>query len=569
MKTQLDFVYENEKNRADDVWLTQPMGDGTVRDITWREAIDEARRMAAHLRSLDLPTPSQISLFAKNNAWWFLADIAIWMAGHVTVPLYPTLAPDTIRQILDHSEARLVFVGKLDGFEQMKAGIPDGLRRIALPLAPAIDAPSWTDLIAKTKPLEGEPRRDADDVATIIYTSGSTGVPKGVMHSFRTMCSALAFADVIGMSHADRMLSYLPLAHAYERAVVETPAMKTGMHIYFAEKLDTFVLDLQRARPTIFLSVPRLWTKFQQGVFAKMPAKKLARLLKIPIVRGIVRKKVLRGLGLEEVRFAGSGSAPIPAELLAWYGALGLEVLEGYGMTENFSVSHVARPGEVRVGYVGRPQEGAEQRITDEGEVHVKSPGTMLGYFKAKELTDEMIGADGFLRTGDRGEIDELGRLKITGRVKELFKTSKGKYVAPTPIENALLLHEDVEQALVSGSGMPQPFGMVVLSDASRAREGSRVARRAREVARGACRADERGARSARAPREDRRRGRSVDDRKRNVDTDDESEARCDREALRAERRRLVRGQGARHLDVNQMCLRAMSAHVPVGSSSR
>lgn len=479
MKTQLDFVYEHEKTRPNDVWLTQPMGDGTVRDITWREAVDEARRMAAHLRSLDLPRPSQIALFAKNNAWWFLADLAIWMAGHVTVPLYPTLAPETIRQILEHSEAKLVFIGKLDGFEQMQAGIPDGLQRIALPLAPAIDAPSWTDIVAKTEPLAGEQLRDADDVATIIYTSGSTGVPKGVMHSFRTMCSALAFAEVIGMSNKDRMLSYLPLAHAYERAVVETPAMKTGMHIYFAEKLDTFVLDLQRARPTIFLSVPRLWTKFQQGVYAKMPAKKLGRLLKIPLVNIFVRKRVLRGLGLEEVRFAGSGSAPIPAELLAWYGSLGLEVLEGYGMTENFSVSHVARPGEVRVGYVGRPQEGAEQRITDEGEVLVKSPGTMLGYFKAKDLTDAMIGPDGFLRTGDRGEIDEMGRLKITGRVKELFKTSKGKYVAPTPIENALLLHDDVEQAMVSGSGMPQPFGMVVLSDAARARVKDAAAREA------------------------------------------------------------------------------------------
>jgi long-subunit acyl-CoA synthetase (AMP-forming) len=139
-------------------------------------------------------------------------------------------------------------------------------------------------------------------------------------------------------------------------------------------------------------------------------------------------------------------------------------------MTENFAVSHATRLGEVRVGYVGSPRPGVEQRLLDTGELLVKSPGNMLGYYKADELTREVLDAEGFVHTGDRGEVDAKGRLKITGRVKELFKTSKGKYVAPAPIENTLLLHDDVEQALVSGSAMPQPFGLVVLSDAARAR---------------------------------------------------------------------------------------------------
>jgi long-subunit acyl-CoA synthetase (AMP-forming) len=264
------------------------------------------------------------------------------------------------------------------------------------------------------------------------------------------------------------MLSYLPLAHAFERAVVETPTFLIGFHVYFAESLDTFVADLKRARPTLFVSVPRLWQKFQSGVFAKMPPRKLNFLLKVPILNGVIRKKVLSGLGLEEVRFAGSGSAPIPAELIAWYRSLGLELLEGYGMTENFSLSHMTRPGEVRPGQVGRPHERVEQRIADNGEIQVKSPGNMLGYFKAKDLTDEVLPADGFLKTGDRGELDDRGSLKITGRVKELFKTSKGKYVAPAPIENALLLSEHIEQACVSGANMPQPFAMVVLSEVAR-----------------------------------------------------------------------------------------------------
>jgi long-chain acyl-CoA synthetase len=481
MKTELDFVYEHEKARPDAVWLTQPMGGGVVRDLTWREAMGEARRMAAHLEAMALPKPSQIALFSKNNAWWFLADLAIWMAGHVSVPLYPTLTSETIRQILGHSESRLVFIGKLDGFEGMEPGIPAGLPRIALPLAPAMDAPKWSDIVSRTSPMSTSPTREADELATIIYTSGSTGVPKGVMHSFRTTCAGLPFGEQLGIRQEDRVLSYLPLAHALERGVIEVPAMKMGFHVYFAESLDTFVADLRRARPTLFVSVPRLWSKFQQGVFTKMPPKKLDRLLRIPIVRGVVRRKILEGLGLADVRFAASGSAPIPAELLGWYRRLGLELLEGYGMTENFSVSHITRPGEVRLGYVGRPQDTVEQRITEAGEVLVKSPGNMLGYFKADELTREVLGADGFLRTGDQGEIDAMGRLKITGRVKDLFKTSKGKYVAPVPVENALMLHDDVEQALVAGESMPQPLGMVVLSDAARARARDKALRTAIE----------------------------------------------------------------------------------------
>ena len=470
MQTQLDYVYAHEKNSPNDIWLTQPMGNGEVRNFTWKEALDQSRRMAAHLSALNLPKGSQIALFAKNNAWWFLADLAIWMAGHVTVPLYPTLAHETIAQILEHSESRLIFIGKLDGFEAMEPGIPSEMPRIVLPLAPenVMRAEKWSEIVANTEPIPGNPNRDPDELATIIYTSGSTGTPKGVMHSFRTMAGIRVLNELLFIDKNDRMLSYLPLAHAMERAVVEAMSMQSGMHVYFAESLDTFVKDLQRARPTLFISVPRLWNRFQQGVFAKMPPKKLARLLKIPIVRGIVRKKILTGLGLDSVRFAGTGSAPISADLLNWYRSLGLELLEAYGMSENFCVSHTTRPGEVRVGYVGRPQEGVEQKLASNGELLVKSPTTMLGYFKAPELTKETIDDEGYLHTGDRGEIDDLGRFKITGRVKELFKTSKGKYVAPAPIENELMLHDDVEQALVAGESMPQPFGMVVLSDAAR-----------------------------------------------------------------------------------------------------
>jgi long-chain acyl-CoA synthetase len=474
-KTQLDWLYAHERERPDATWLSQPMGGGVMRDFTFAEGMREARCMAAYLRSLDLPAGTRIALFSKNMAWWLLADIAIWMAGHVTVPIYPTLTPKSIRQILEHAEARLIFIGKLDGFAAMEPGIPEGLTRITLPLAPKEatrdGVRGWPDIVKEQKPLIESPRRAPDDLATIVYTSGSTGDPKGAMHSFRSMCAAAAVTADFGMGPDDRMLSYLPLAHVAERACMETPAFKVGFRIFFAESLETFPADLRRARPTVFGSVPRLWQKLQSGVFTKMPPARLALLLEIPIVRGIIKKKIREGLGLDASRLFITGSAPTPPELVNWYASLGIEISELYGMTENFAFSHYTRKGEGKVGVAGRPAPGVVAKISEEGEVLVKSPGNMLGYYKNEALSKETIDEEGFLHTGDRGEIDANGALKIRGRVKELFKTSKGKYVAPAPIESALLAHPDIDQACVSGVGLPQPYALVVLSPAMRAKK--------------------------------------------------------------------------------------------------
>jgi long-subunit acyl-CoA synthetase (AMP-forming) len=241
-----------------------------------------------------------------------------------------------------------------------------------------------------------------------------------------------------------------------------------GFSVWFVEKLDTFVDDVKRARPTVFGSVPRLWMQFQAGVFARIPEARLNRLLKLPIIGAFVRRKVLRGLGLSDTRVAFYGSAPSPVELIAWYRSLGLELVEIYGMTEGWAYSHMGRVGTLKPGWVGPPVPGVEHRLTKEGEVIVKSPGIMLGFYRAPEQTSEMIDDEGWLHTGDRGEIDDDGWLRITGRVKEIFKTSKGKYVAPAPIENRLLASSLIEQACVSGATMPQPYALVVLSKTAR-----------------------------------------------------------------------------------------------------
>ena len=456
------------------------MGGGQSRDYSWSQAVGEARRMAAYLQAQGYAPGSRVAILSKNCAHWLMSDFAIWMAGYVSVPLYPTLTADSVRQILQHSEAVAVFVGKLDEWPQMKPGIPEGLHCISYPLSPPNDYPTWETIIAETKPLAGNPVRDGEELATIIYTSGTTGMPKGVTMDFNAIgWAAEPMEQGFGISAEDRVLSYLPLSHVAERWTVEACSIRAGFRIYFAESLDTFLRDLQNARPTMFISVPRLWVKFQQGIFSKIPKKKLDRLFRIPLLGKQLKKKILKQLGLDTVRFAGAGAAPLPVSVLEWYRDLGLELLEGYGMSENFGCSHGSFPGQSRVGYVGNPWPGVECKLSESGEVLVRSPATTKGYFKEPEKTAEAFTEDGFLRTGDLGEIDEQGRLKITGRAKELFKTSKGKYVAPAPIENKLGAHPQLEAVCVAGANQNQPFALLMLAEdvAAKLAEGGEALR--------------------------------------------------------------------------------------------
>jgi long-chain acyl-CoA synthetase len=482
-KLILDYVYEHEAVQPDRIYLTQPIGGGRVIDYSWAQVLDQSRRMAAHLQSRGLGRGDQIAILSKNCAHFFMAELAIWMAGSTTVAIYPTELAETVRYVLEHSEAKLLFVGKLDTWAQQAPGVPETLPRIAFPLAPPTPYDKWDDIVARHEPLPGRAARAPHDLAMIAYTSGSTGQPKGVMHAFEGVTRAVEsmvanFEDDYGQLQELRVLSYLPLAHVFERAVIECASLISGnTQVYFAESLDTFLADLRRARPTAFVSVPRLWLRFQQGVFAKMPPRKLDRLLRIPILRRAVARKILAGLGLEHVRFAGSGSAPLPPQLLTWYRKLGLNLLEGYGMSEDFAYSHGSTKEKNLPGYVGVASPGVQVRIDSDGEVLIKSPGRLVGYYKRPDLDAESFTADGFFRTGDLGEQRADGLLKITGRKKELFKTGKGKYVAPAPIENRLNAHPMVEMSIVSGVGRQAPYAVLVLDEALRPRLGDAALR--------------------------------------------------------------------------------------------
>ncbi len=479
----LGHVYAHEKNEASRVFLTQPIGGGQVVDYTWAQVMDQSRRMAAHLQSRGFSPGARIAMLSKNCAHFVMAELAIWMAGYTTVAIFPTETADTVRYVLEHSESSLLFVGKLDTWAQQQPGVPAGLPCIALPLAPKTSFDGWDAVIARTAPLQGNPSRASTDLAWLMYTSGSTGTPKGVMHSFDGVTAAADgisrdLAVRLGPDTPRRVLSYLPLAHSFERSWLHAAALADGKtHVFFAEALDTFLADLQRARPTLFISVPRLWLKFQQGVFAKMPPAKLERLLKIPILGKIVAKKVRTGLGLDAVMMAGSGSAPIPPDLIAWYRRIGLALYEGYGMTEDNSYSCTSSAASNAPGCVGVPMPGVQVKISPEGEILIKSPARLVGYYRRPDLDAESFTADGYFRTGDLGEVRGDGLVKITGRAKELFKTAKGKYIAPAPIENLINANPMVELSMVSGVGQPAAYAIVVLAETLRPKLGDAAVR--------------------------------------------------------------------------------------------
>lgn len=457
------------QKKPDHVFLHQPV-DGVVRSHTWGECADQSRRMANALLGLGLERGDKVAILAKNSAEWFLADVAIAMAHLISVPIYPTARPETISHVLNHSEAKAIFVGKLDDPDSAASAIAEGMPSIAFPYPTVNCRFQWQDLLQGHEPLETLHDPAHDDVMTILYTSGSTGQPKGVVISYGAYAyaSEAARASIDG-GPDDHLLSYLPLAHITERTCTAGPAIYGGSQCSFVESLDTFVRDLKRARPTIFISVPRLWVKFQSGVHAKIPPTKLKILLSLPIVGNAIAKKIRDELGFANCRHFGSGSAPISPLTLKWYERLGVNIGEGWGMSETSGLSCGNVPfTRERLGTIGVPVDGTEIKLSEEGEILLRSPGLFTEYYKQPDLTREVITANGFFHTGDRAEWDEtVQAYRITGRVKDIFKSAKGKYVTPVPIESRLSGNPLLEQICVMGSGLPAPVAVVVLSEAA------------------------------------------------------------------------------------------------------
>lgn len=465
IKSPLEMLYHWEKTTPDTIYLKQPV-NGEYIEYSWGKTAEHARKVANQLISLELPAGSKIAILSKNCAEWFITDLAIMLAGHISVPIYSTASQSTIQYVLDHADCQAIFIGKLDKTDEQVAAIPDSVHKFALPYPNIAADTQWHEILLKPPYLES-PVPDMDSVMTIIYTSGSTGNPKGVVHSYATICWAARHSiSQLSISNKDRILSYLPLAHITERTLIELASFYSSARIDFLESLETFARDVTTTKPTLFISVPRLWTRFQMGVLANMPQKKLNLLLKLPVISNIVSKKIRTKLGLDQARLAASGSAPISVSIIQWFHKIGVDITEGWGMTENSAYGTHGVPFRIdKAGSIGRAYDGVDIRIAEDGEIQVKAPCNMIEYYREPEKTAEAFTEDGYLHTGDRGTIDDEGYIKITGRLKEIFKTAKGKYIAPAPIESKLMANSIIEQICVTGSNLKQPIALLVLSE--------------------------------------------------------------------------------------------------------
>ncbi|CAH0531526.1 Long-chain-fatty-acid--CoA ligase FadD15 [Allocatenococcus thiocycli] len=464
-----EMILKWASERPNEVYLKQIINREFV-EFTYAEVADQALKLVSALRKLGVNPGDKVALISKNCAEWFICDLAMMLGDYVSVPIFPTAGADTIEYCLTHSESKVLIGGKLDDSKATQQVINEmgDLISIALPYNSApMCQHQYDELIANEVPSVERPQHYDDKLMSLVYTSGTSGLPKGAMLTYGAFSwSVQQLINHIGIQPNDRLFSYLPLAHITERVYIFGSSIMGGVPTAFPESLDTFIEDVKMHRPTLFISVPRLWTLFQQRIQDKLPQKSLNILLKIPFVNSLIKKKLAVGLGLDQARVLGCGSAPVSPALLEWYHSVGLNITEAWGMTESFAYSTINYPFRAdKIGTVGNAGPGIELKIADDSEIMVRGKGLFSGYYKNDIATQESFDSEGWLHTGDIGAIDSDGYLTIQGRKKDTFKTAKGKFVSPVPIEKKLFEYSRIEMMCLIGLGLPGPILLVVPHD--------------------------------------------------------------------------------------------------------
>lgn len=483
LKSTIEHFYQWEEDQAEKTFLRQPKGDEWY-TLSYAEAGQEARRMATALAAMGLKPGDHIGILSKNCYHWILADLAIMMGGYVSVPFYASLPKNQLAEVIELSDIKAIFIGKLDSWEDKSEAISTNVQAIKFPhyegSAVINTGENWTDLITINSPKIDNFKPKLDDLWTIKFTSGTTGTPKGVMLSHRspaTMMATEKLTNWIGLYKLPeiRCLSYLPLNHVGERIGMELIVITLGGTISFAESLETFGQNIRDTQPTVFFGVPRIWTKFYLGIISKMPLKQLDHILQDPVSAVKVKAQLKGALGFSQLGVAATGAAITPAYIKDFFKKLDIHLIEAYGMTEVCgAITNSPDPNSPQDS-VGKARPNAEVKIhPDTGEVLLKTPYIMMGYYKNPEKTAEVL-KDGWMHSGDKGTMDENGYLRIIGRVKDTFKSAKGSYITPNPLEEILIANDYIEQICVVGLGVPQPIALVNLSEIGKATEQSKV----------------------------------------------------------------------------------------------
>ena len=460
VKSPIEMFYQLEKTTPNKVFLRQPT-NLVWAEFTWAQIGYQVRRLTTFIDKQNYPPGSRIAIWSSNSMDWVVVDLAIMMSGHVSVPVYPGQDLKSARYILEHSESQMIFLGAFDHAADADEAIPDSVTRVGIHGATTPCAYQLKDILANNEPRQDSPIPDPEGMMTMVYTSGTTGNPKGVIHVHSTAGHTLpkTIARMLRDSPQPVFFSFLPLSHVAERVVVEFVCLYSNGVISFSEGLATFAAELRSVQPTLFFAVPRLWLKFKEGVDAKIPPAMHAHLTEEQ------KFGIRQMLGLSKATTILTGSAPCPRDVQQWFIDMGMWLRDGYGMTENFIDGCGWNSDEPPIpGCVGTPWGDAEVKISDAGEILFRSKGVMKGYYKEPEKTAEVI-VDGWYHSGDSGRIDENGNLWITGRISEVFKTTKGKFIKPIALEDLFGRTNLLAQFCVCGHGLDQPVVLATLSE--------------------------------------------------------------------------------------------------------
>lgn len=499
-------IFQNRIAKTPDLVAFRHKENDQWKPTIFREFGVQASEVANGLLSLGVEKGENVSLLSKNRPEWHISDVAILMTGGCSVPVYVTNSPSQVAYIVGHSESKVAIVEDLDQLEKLlktKEDVPD-LNKVVVISGEGASESDWVISYDELRRLGREYEQanpstlgeriasiKPEDLATIVYTSGTTGPPKGAMLSHANFAWTL---DSVGKvlpfnDGAERVVSYLPLSHIFERLTSDWGGIYHGVEVWFAESVEKLLETLKECKPTFFIGVPRVYEKFHMGLQAQIqnhPKKDMiekalhASSEKVelqqagkPVPLGLkartalmdrlVLSKLRAGLGMENVKFAITGAAAIQPEIIKFIHAIGIDLVEGYGQTEDNAPTSVNPPGKARIGTVGPPIPGLELRFDEDGEILVKGPNVFQGYFKNEKATKETMTDDGFLRTGDVGELDQAGYLKITDRKKDLIKTAGGKYIAPAELEGRLKFAPLISQAVVIGESRPFPSALLTL----------------------------------------------------------------------------------------------------------
>ncbi|MCE0494325.1 AMP-binding protein [Vibrio salinus] len=455
------------KDRPDEIYLKQII-NRQFHTYTFADVMTKSAALANGLKQLGAAPGDKVAIISKNCAEWFIYDFACMLGHFISVPIFPTTNRETISYCLKHSETTFLFVGKLDSTQETEQALEmlPNITTISFPYPLSMNCRyQYEDIIRQSNAdLPNLKAHEDDDIMSIVYTSGTSGTPKGAILSYSAFTwSVNQITNLIGIEHDDRLFSYLPLSHITERVYILGTSIETGLSVAFPESLDTFINDVKMQQPTLFLSVPRLWTLFQQRITSKISPLALSIALKTPFVRQLIKNRIAQELGLDKARVLGCGSAPISPTILKWYHQLGLHITEAWGMTESLALGSLNFPyNKKKLGSIGVAAPGVTFHIADDGELLVQSKGLFSGYYKQPYETHEAFTSEGWLRTGDLGEKDTEDYLYILGRKADSFKTAKGKFVSPQPIEHFISEKLKLESLCLIGSGQPSPILLIV-----------------------------------------------------------------------------------------------------------